>query len=105
MDKIPSMGMPPHPKKYPRGTNVKAWDAQGIPSSSTKQHVISLCAIFLLLHTLCVVLGASLFLFFVLFAVGYVGSEHICFEERPAPFNWTERSSFHCYCSASVLIF
>jgi hypothetical protein len=25
MDKSSSLGMPMHPKKYPRGTSVKAW--------------------------------------------------------------------------------
>jgi hypothetical protein len=27
MEKSSSLGMPTHPKKYPRGTSVKAWDA------------------------------------------------------------------------------
>jgi hypothetical protein len=37
MDKSSSLGMPTHPKKYPRGTSVKAWGCpRGIPSSSAK---------------------------------------------------------------------
>jgi hypothetical protein len=37
MDKSSSLGMPMHPKKYPRGTSVKAWGwPRGTPSSSTK---------------------------------------------------------------------
>jgi hypothetical protein len=37
MDKSSSLGMPTHPKKYPRGTSVKAWGyPQGTPSSSVK---------------------------------------------------------------------
>jgi hypothetical protein len=48
----------------------KLGDAQGIPSSSTKKHqVIFQCAIFLLLHALCVILGASLFFVVCLFTV------------------------------------
>jgi hypothetical protein len=37
MDKNLSLGCPCHPKKYPRGTSVKAWGCpRGTPSSSTK---------------------------------------------------------------------
>jgi hypothetical protein len=37
MDKSSSLGIPTHPKKYPRGTSVKAWGCpRGTPSSSTK---------------------------------------------------------------------
>jgi hypothetical protein len=37
MDKSSSLGMPTHPKKYPRGTSVKAWGCpRGTPSSSAK---------------------------------------------------------------------
>jgi hypothetical protein len=37
MDKSSSLGMPTHPKKYPRGTSVKAWGfPRGTPSSSAK---------------------------------------------------------------------
>jgi hypothetical protein len=31
MDKSLSLGMSMHPKKYPRGTSVKAWDAPEAP--------------------------------------------------------------------------
>jgi hypothetical protein len=35
MDKSSSLGMSTHPKKYPRGTSVKAWGCpRGTPSSS-----------------------------------------------------------------------
>ena len=54
----------------------KIGDANASPLHQQKYQVISQCAIFLLLHILCVILGASLFLFavffifiFVLFAV------------------------------------
>ena len=80
MDKSSSLGMSPgHPKKYPRSTSVKAWGCPRHPLFINKKHqVIFQYAIFLLLHILCVVLGASLFLFsvcFVLFAV--INSDHI----------------------------
>ena len=38
-----------------------------IPSSSTNYQILFQCAIFLLLHMICVILGASLFLFLILF--------------------------------------
>jgi hypothetical protein len=37
MEKSSSLGMPTHPKKYPRGTSVKSWGCpRGTPSSSAK---------------------------------------------------------------------
>jgi hypothetical protein len=37
MDKSSSLGIPTHPKKYPRGTSVKSWGCpRGTPSSSAK---------------------------------------------------------------------
>ena len=45
----------------------KLGNARASSSSSTKYQVIFQCAIFLLLHMLCVVLGASSFLFLVQF--------------------------------------
>jgi hypothetical protein len=37
MDKSSRLGMPTHPKKYPRGTSVKAWGCpRGTPYSSAK---------------------------------------------------------------------
>jgi hypothetical protein len=37
MDKSSSLGIPMHPKKYPRGTSAKAWGCpRGTPSSSAK---------------------------------------------------------------------
>ena len=41
----------------------KLGDARASPLHQQKYHVIFQCAIFLLLHILCVILGASLFLF------------------------------------------
>jgi hypothetical protein len=37
MDKSSSLGIPTHPKKYPRGTSIKVWGCpRGTPYSSTK---------------------------------------------------------------------
>jgi hypothetical protein len=37
MDKSSSLGMPTHPKKYPRSTSIKAWGCpRGTPFSSAK---------------------------------------------------------------------
>jgi hypothetical protein len=57
-----------HPKKYPRNTSVKAWGCPRHPLlHQQKYQVIFQDTIFLLLHMLCVVLRASLFLFLVFF--------------------------------------
>src|SRR4051812_3417052 len=63
MDKSSSLGMSlGHPNKYPRGSSVKAWGYPRHPCFINKKHqVIFQCAIFLLLHALCVILGAYLF--------------------------------------------
>src|SRR3954464_15639493 len=63
MDKSSSLGMSSgHPKKYPRGSSVKAWGCPRHLLFINKKHqVIFQCAIFLLLHALCVVLGVPLF--------------------------------------------
>jgi hypothetical protein len=74
MDKSSSLGMPMnHPKKYLRSTSVKAWGCpRGTPFFIGKNQVTFQDTIFLLLHALCVFLGASVvFAFsfpFVLFA-------------------------------------
>jgi hypothetical protein len=58
------LGDAQNPKKYPRGTSVKAWDAPEAPllhrqkSGHLSTHYI------LLLHALCVFLGASVVLVF-----------------------------------------
>src|SRR3954447_529694 len=63
MDKSSSLGMSPgHPKKYPRVSSVKPWGCPRHPLFINKKHqVIFQYAIFLLLHAVCVILGASLF--------------------------------------------
>jgi hypothetical protein len=48
-----------HPKKYPRGTSIKAWGCpQGTPFFIGKNQVTYQDTIFLLLHILCIFLGA-----------------------------------------------
>src|SRR3954452_1578230 len=102
MDKSSSLGMSPgHPKKYPRGSSVKAWVCPSHPLCINKKHqVIFQCAIFLLLHALCVILGASLFLLCVYFVCLFnkVGPI-IFFLERDTLLNsYIEHSSFHFNC-------
>jgi hypothetical protein len=56
------------PRKFLRGTSVKAWGCpRGTPSSSAKIRSPFKTPIFLLLYALCVFLGASLLLLSVLF--------------------------------------
>ena len=60
--------MPTHPKKYLRGTSVKAWDAPEAPLLH-RQKLGHLSTHYILLHhALCVFLGMSLLQFSVLFA-------------------------------------
>src|SRR3954466_13397671 len=91
--KISSLGMSPgHPKKYPRGSSVKAWGCPRHPLFINKKHqVIFQCAIFLLLHAICAILGASLFflsVYFILFAVQSSWTHHVLFwrETRSSKF-------------------
>ena len=66
--KAQAWGYPCHLRKYSRGTSVKAWGCpEASPFSSSKYQVIFQCNIFLLLHMICVILGASSFLFLVFF--------------------------------------
>jgi hypothetical protein len=62
---------PCHPKKYPRGKSVKAWDAPRHPFFIGKNQVTFQDTVFLLLCILCIFLGVFYFHFqfsFVLFA-------------------------------------
>src|SRR3954447_3846220 len=89
MEKSSSLGMSPgHPNKYPRGSSVKAWGFPRHPLFINKKHqVIFQCAIFLLLHALSVIFGASLFLLCVYFVCLFnkFGPHHIYFGVRHAP--------------------
>ena len=67
MDKSSSLGMPMSPKELSKKYKRQSLGMPRIPSSSTNYQVLFQCAIFLLLHMICAVLGASLFLFLVFF--------------------------------------
>src|SRR3954452_18041423 len=96
MHKSSSLGMSPgHSKKYPRGSSVKAWGCPRHPLFINKKHqVIFQCTIFLLLHALCVILGASLFLLCVYFVCLFVQYSWI-----PSCLLWSETRSdvLHIY--------
>ena len=90
--KAQSWGCPCQPKKYPRSTSVKAWE---FPRHSLlhqqKYQVIFQDTILLLLHIICVILGALvIFCFqfcFVLFAVVYGWILSYLSREIHAPFS------------------
>src|SRR3954447_10341052 len=87
MDKSSSLVMSPgHAKKNPRGPSVKAWECPRHPLFINKKHqVIFQCAIFLLLHALCVILGASLFsVVCLLFSISWTPSYLLWSETRSA---------------------
>jgi hypothetical protein len=101
-------GCPCYPKKYPRSTSIKAWGCPRHPLfHQQKYQVIFQDTIFLLLHMLCVILGASLFLFLVLFCFvccnKWLHHTILLLERDTLHFYCLEHSSFHSYCSASVL--
>ena len=89
----------------------KLGDAHPSPLHQQKYQVIFQCAIFLLLHILCVILGASLFLFAVFFSFfcfvccnKWLDPIIRCLGEDTLRFNCIEHSSFHFCRSASVLV-
>jgi hypothetical protein len=91
--KAQTWGCPCHPKKYPRSTSVKAWGCPRHPLlHQQKYEVIFQDTIFLLLHMLCVVLGASLFLFLVFFC--FVCYFAIINGWIPAYFFWRRHTPF-----------
>jgi hypothetical protein len=98
MDKSSSLGCPCHSKKYPRSTSVKAWGCPRHPLlHQQKYQVIFHDTIFLLLHMLCVVIGASLFLFLVFFCLVSCNKwldPNIFFGEDTLRFYCLEHSSF-----------
>ena len=113
MDKSSSLGMPMSPQEiFKRYKRQSLGMPKASPSSSTKYQVIFQYAIFLLLHILCVILGASLFLFAVFFSFLFVfvccnkWLDPIipCLGEDTLCFNCIEHSSFHFYRSTSVLV-
>jgi hypothetical protein len=84
----------------------KLGDAQGTPFFINKNIRSSFKTLFLLLHMLCVFLGASLFLLLVFFCFVCCNKWLIpayFFGEDTLHFHCLEHSSFHSYRSASVL--
>ena len=63
MDKSSSLGMPMSPQELSKRYKHQ----RASPLHQQKYQVLFQCAIFLLLHIICAVLGASLFLFLVFF--------------------------------------
>jgi hypothetical protein len=77
------------PKKYPRGTSIKAWGCpRGTPFFIGKNQVTFQNTIFLLLHALCIFLGVSVVLLSVFFCFVCYNKCWItsCFGESYAPF-------------------
>ena len=82
-------------------------DYQGIPFFMNKKYqVLFQYTIFLLLHMICVILGASVvfaFSFVLLCLLQFmVGSQYFQLERDTLRFHCLEHSSFHSYCSVSV---
>src|SRR3954452_20433748 len=70
------------PKMYSRNTSIKSWGCPRHPLfHQQKYQVLFQYTIFLLLHILCVILGASLFFFLVWLIL-------VCYS------NWLDLSSF-----------
>jgi hypothetical protein len=89
--KAQAWGFPCHPKKYPRGTSIKAWGCpRGTPSSSVKIRSPFKTLYFYYFIFYAFFLERQLFLIsvFSLFCLlqQMVGSHHICFGERLTPF-------------------
>jgi hypothetical protein len=106
--KSQAWGFPCHPKKYPISTSIKAWGCPRHPLlHQHKYQVIFQDTIFLLLHMLYVVLGASVFLLSVFFYFVCYNKwlDHSIFalERDTLRFHCIEHSSFHSYRSTSVL--
>src|SRR3954468_18633606 len=88
--KAQAWGCPCHPKIYSRSTSINAWGCPRHPLfHQQKYQVLFEYTIFLLLHILCVVFGASLFLFLVWFILvfcnNWLDPNFFYFGERHAP--------------------
>jgi hypothetical protein len=109
MDKSSSLEMPTHPKKYPRGTSVKAWDAPEAPLlHRQKSGHLSTYYLFIassIMHFSWSVSCCSFQFCLVLFAAIMVGTQQISFGEVALLFICQEHSIFHSYRSTSVLFF
>jgi hypothetical protein len=87
----------------------KLGDARRHPFFIDKNQVIFQDSIFLLLHILCVFLGASLYLLSVLFCFvccnKWLEPNTFLLDKTHSGFHCQEHSSFHSFCSTSVLFF
>ena len=107
MDKSSSLGYPCHPKKYSRGTSVKAWGCPSIPffiNKNIRSFLNTLyfyCFIYYMLF-----LEHHLFLFSVCFFCcnKQLDPSILVWERDTLRFHCIEHSSFHSYCSAGVLV-
>ena len=105
--KAQAWGCPCHPqhisKKYKRQSLGMP---KASPSSSTKISGFFQNTIFLFLHMICVILGASFYFAFsfVLFAClnKWLDPSILCLERNTLRFHCLEHSSFHSYYSVSV---
>jgi hypothetical protein len=109
MEKSSSLGMPTHPKKYPRSTSVKAWDAPEAPLlHRQKSGYLSTHYIFIASCTMHFSWSVFTFVFsFLLFCFlqKIVGPQQISFGGDVLVFICQEHSVFHSYSSTSVLFF
>ena len=107
MDKSSSLGIPMSPQEYSRATSVKAWGCPSIPFFINKvSGHLSMRYIFIASYDMCYSWSVFIFVFsFILFCslLYMVGPYNICFGEDTLCFNCIEHSSFHFYCSTSVL--
>ena len=107
MEKISSLGIPMLPQEISKKYKRQIIGMPKVsPSSSTKHQVISRGTIFLSLHKLCVVLGASVVFVFSLVQFAccsiWLYPSNTCSGGRHALFSCLEHSSFHSRCSVSV---
>jgi hypothetical protein len=110
MDKSSSLGMPMHPKKYPRGTSVKAWGCpRGTPSLLAK-----IRSPFNTLYFYCFMYYAFFlerlyfcfqFCFALLAAINGWITSCLFWRETYSVFHCQEHSSLHSFRSTSVLFF
>ena len=99
MDKSSSLGMPMSPQKISKEYKRQSLGMpKASPSSLTKYHVLFQYTIFLLLHMLCVVLGAYLFLFLVQYSlvccISWLDHTMFVWERDTLRFHCLEHSSF-----------
>src|SRR4051812_43934791 len=102
MDKSSSLGMSPgHPKKYPRGSSVKAWGCPRHPLFINKKHQVIFQCIFIASCIMCY--SWSVFIFAVClfcFVCCSINLDPSClvFKRDTLLKVYIEHSSFHFHC-------